>query len=175
MKNLIFILLAIFSFTAILSCEETNDSSYENGVVELFLLESYENNGLYGKINESTVVLESEPIIHYSDIISYNKTRYAFEITEKSRQTILELDVPIDGSAFAVTVNKDVIYTGYFWPSYSSAICNWTVIDPFLVDTDNKLYVKLGYPDQLVDEPIPDRRNDQRILEVFSQDHKLVQ
>jgi len=66
-----------------------------------------------------------------------------------------------------------LIYTGYFWPSYSSVSCDWVIIDPLSVYSGNKIHVILSYPGQNAGVNIPDKRNDSRIIQIFQKDHKL--
>lgn len=64
---------------------------------------------------------------------------------------------------------------GYFWPGYSSQSCEWVIIDPFSIDTDNEMKVELGYPGSVLGIEIPDERNANQILDVFRRDDKLIQ
>ena len=74
----------------------------------------------------------------------------------------------IGGIAFAVTANEELVYTGYFVPSYSSASVQWIVIDPLFWHLTNRMYVNLGYPGLFEGAVIPDHRNDERILKIFA-------
>jgi hypothetical protein len=75
--------------------------------------------------------------------------------------------------AFAVTANDSIVYTGYFWASFSSTPCDWVVIDPLAVSSSEILPVRLGYPGLLPEYQIPDKRNAPRIIQIFKDGNKL--
>ncbi len=144
-----------------------------NSTVELYLLDSFSTIGHSTQIDETSVVAASVPLLRYSDFISYDSDEYIFKITGSAQQKIDNLEHSTHGIAFAIMADHTLIYTGYFWPSFSSASCDWVVIDPCLSSIGNKLQVRLGYPGYNPAFPIPDKRNDERILRIFRQDHKL--
>ncbi len=77
--------------------------------------------------------------------------------------------------AFAVKVNAELIYTGYFVCSTSSFYIAWTVISPYRYIPENELRINLGYPYLMNGESVPDHRNDGKILDVFRRDDKLIE
>lgn len=166
--GLILFLLTTTAFT----CKK-DPVLYPNGKVELYLLESFSTTGNSCQIDESTAVIQNEPFIAYADFLSYDSSEYIFEISDDARETINSIQYPVNGTAFAVVANDTLVYTGYFWPAYSSASCEWVVIDPLLAGIGNEISVSLGYPGPLPGQSIPDRRNDQRIIRIFEQDKKL--
>ena len=76
---------------------------------------------------------------------------------------------------FALVANQEIIYTGYFWSSFSSAICPWLTIDPLFAEISGELRVELGYPGLMEGMSIPDHRNDERILSILRHDRKLIE
>ncbi|NTW77923.1 MAG: hypothetical protein HGB33_09190 [Syntrophaceae bacterium] len=74
--------------------------------------------------------------------------------------------------AFAVVIDGEIIYTGYFWAAFSSAICDWTNID-YLDYGNNLLCVKLGYPTDSYGSQDADQRNNEMILDLLDCDGKL--
>lgn len=173
MKRRIFIYKIIGVFTIItIGCEKDKISS--NGKVELYLLESYSSIENSFQIDETTIMTEAFPLINYSDFVSYDSTNYTFELSHKAKNTINNMEHSIEGVAFAVKANGTLIYSGYFWPSYSSATCDWIVIDPIMTSIGNKITVSLGYPGLVQEQVIPDYRNDSRIIEIFDNDNKLI-
>jgi len=149
-------------------------SGNAEGEVELYLLESYETAELSCAIDKASVEIRKHPLIAYSDFISYNSKKHIFTIKKSAAKDVEELEHSVHGLPFAVVADEDVIYTGYFWPSYSSAICQWIVIDPFMMFGENELRVQLGYPGQLEGVEIPDERNHEAILDIFKRDGKLI-
>jgi hypothetical protein len=154
------------------ACEKyTGDAE---GDVELYLLESYENLDQSWGIKRSSVEIESKPLIRYSEFKSYHSKKYLFSITSSAADKIEDLDHSVHGLAFAIVANDELVYTAYFWPSYSSASCDWVVVDPFMLGGRNELHVKLGYPGLLDGMQIPDERNNEAILDIFRRDGKLI-
>lgn len=169
-KNLFLLLIPLF----ILSCNEDYKIGSDE-IVEVYLIESYkvnENENLYFQIDESSIVTEKYPLIRYSEIISYNPEKYELELSKDAAKRIKEMKHSVHGIPFAVKVNNTLIYSGYFWPSISSASCDWVVIDP-ITSTENTFQIKLGYPVFRDDISIPDKRNDKRLINAFKRDKKL--
>jgi hypothetical protein len=75
--------------------------------------------------------------------------------------------------AFAIKANDTLVYTGYFWPSYSSVSCDWVVVDPNMTGIGNTMQVSLGYPGLIQGKIIQDKRNDKRIVQILREDRKL--
>lgn len=154
----------------IFSCKKINIG--ENGSVDLYLLDKYETLHQTCQIDEKTVKTKSSPYLSYSDFESYDNETYTFKLTSEATEKIKNLKPSVFGLPFAIKANDELIYTGYFWPSYSSASCSWVTIDPVLMQ-DNQIKVQLGYPGQIEGEIIPDKRNDERIISIFKKDKKL--
>ncbi|MEN8202548.1 MAG: hypothetical protein ABFS28_08140 [Bacteroidota bacterium] len=145
------------------------------GEVELYLLESYENLDQSCAIDEASVEIRKHPLIRYSDFISYNSEKHIFTISDEAAEAVKDLEHSVHGLPFAVIANEELVYTGYFWPSFSSAMCQWIVIDPPMIFGDNELRVELGYPGQIEGVEIPDERNNEVILDIFRRDNKLIE
>jgi len=171
-----FFSITIFIGLSFTSCKHQEDIDPEHGNVELYLLESYETiENTYFQIDETTVQTFENPLLSYSDIISYNAKKYTFKLIEEAKDTIKNLNHRVNGLAFAVKANNEVVYTGYFWPGYSSISCAWVVIDPIMINEDNEMIVRLGYPGPVQGMTIPDKRNDPQLLDIFRRDNKLIE
>ena len=170
--NPVVFFLSALLFLISISCEK--NTSDVKGEVELYLMESYETTG-FCEIIQSSVETSNKPLIKYSDFKSYNAKKYFFEITDRAKESIEGLEHSVHGLPFAMVADDQLIYTGYFWPSYSSASCQWIVIDPLMIYGDNKLRVKLGYPGPIDGIEIPDERNHPLILDIFRRDGKLIE
>jgi predicted small secreted protein len=171
------LLIALFvliqwCFTA---CDKKENTNPGNGEVELFLLDSYKTVGSTNQIDEKTVVTQASPLVAYSDIQSYDSRTCTFKLSDRAKEDIKNLEHSVHGIAFAVKANNVLVYTGYFWPSYSSASCDWVVADPGMLLLGNEISVRLGYPGLHEGQIIPDKRNDQRILDIFASDGKLIE
>ncbi len=172
MKKLNFVLLALL-FVLSTACENNLSQSDSDARVELYLIETYTKHEKSIQLDEKSVVTKQQPLIAYNDIISYNSKEYEFELSKKAIETIKNLQTPINGLPFAIKANNEIVYTGYFWLSVSSAICDCIVIDPMMYYSENKLQVKLGYPSLFEGMVIDDKRNDSRIIDILKKDRKL--
>jgi len=159
-------LLLLLCFFIPTSCKkETTKSGKE---IEIYLLKSYIRETT-GSISNVSLELEDSALVKYEDILWYDSDTHIFKVSSKTANWLN--DVPPHGKAFAIAINKDIIYTGYFWSSLSSGICNWVVINP-LNNGNGELSVDLGYH-QGLEQVIPDNRNDNRLLEILRLDNKL--
>ncbi len=162
--------LGIVPLILMMGCEKTEYPS--QGVLEFYLLEDFQSYD-YMKIDENTAVLSDTALIKYDDIISYNTNTHSFRIKDSTIHYDPRDFSPLLRKAFAVTIDRDIIYTGYFWSGFLSAGCNWVVVDLVWADWKNELTVEVGYPGLIEGDFIPDRRNDGRILALLKRDHKL--
>lgn len=170
--KLIFSIFGLFILIAF-GCKKDEPSETSDGKIELYLIDTYSKVGHSYQIDESSVVTKDTPLISYSDILSYDSSEYAFELSDKALAAIKNLELSVYGLPFAIKANGTLIYTGYFWPSYSSASCDWVVIDPIMANIGNKIQVRLGYPGLIQGQTIQDKRNDERIIQILKLDHKL--
>jgi len=166
---LTFVVISFF-FSTFNSCVRCNE---ESNTVDIYLLKSFNTVGITQEIDINSVVTKSEPFVKYSEIVSYNKRKYEFELTPSAIKNIANEKFPTNGKGFAIKANDKVIYAGYFWPSYSSASCDWFTIDPLII-IDNKITIKLGYPSDSFSVVTDDKRNDPEILDIFKSDNKLI-
>jgi len=162
----------VFLSLSFYACDK--DSGIAGGEVELYLLESYENVDQSCAIDESSVEILKHPLIGYSDFKSYNSNKHIFTISDGAAQAVEDQEHSVFGLPFAIIADGELVYTGYFWPAYSSAMCQWLVIDPLMMLGDNELHVELGYPGLVDGAEIPDERNNELILDIFRRDGKLI-
>jgi len=165
-------LLILFSLSlASASCDREEDGSIGENV-EFHMLKSFETTQEGSlEIDETCIQLDPVVLIAYDELLSYDPEACSFKIEEDVFER-LEYQ-----SAFAVTVDGEIIYTGYFWSSISSRTVDWIVIDLLKTEIMDEyhLSVELGYPGLFEGMVIPDRRNDERILSVFHRDGKLTE
>jgi len=162
-----FVFLTVF-LSIIVSCEK--DSGFG---LEIYLLTDYQTKSPGKEIIAGSETLSKNPLIYYNDIISYDSTDHYFLIETSKIQELNHKEWSTQGTAFSLTINKSIIYSGYFMPGYSSLAIDWIAIDPLSVDS--KIRVSLGYPgdwSQLADR---DPRNDDRIINLLLKDNKLKQ
>lgn len=176
MKRLMkFFCFCVMAGTIFSSCQKNDQPLHRNGGVELYLLSSFKTIGNTNQIDESTIISSPLPLVTYSEIQYYDATTCTFKISDSAKEAIKGIKHSVFGVAFALKVNQEVIYTGYFWPSYSSATCAWVVIDPFGINQNNEVDVRIGYPGLIAGQTIPDKRNDPRLLDILKRDNKLHQ
>jgi len=173
-RQIVFFTLLVTLNFVFIACDKNENNNPKDGSVELFLLDSYKTIGTTNQIDEKTIVTKSLPLVTYSDFQSYDPSTFTFKISNTAKESIKSLKHSVNGIAFAIKANNELIYSGYFWPSYSSASCSWVVIDPMRLSLDNELNVRLGYPGLIEGQVIPDKRNDIRILDIFTSDDKLI-
>ena len=166
MKRL-FGIMAVFAF-ALITCEKDSDSG-----LEIYLLKDFQKKLSGYEIISGSEKLMNNPILSYNDIVSYDSTDHSFQIEASKAQEFNQKNWSVQGSAFSVTINKSIIYSGYFMPGYSSLWMDWIAIDPLSVDS--KLRVSLGYPGDSYQLANRDPRNDDRIIKVLLRDNKLKQ
>ena len=171
MTRSIFISLLIFFLTA---CEKYQYVRQQGNGIEFYFIRDFQKEGTGSKIINSTVKLSDKVIIYYDEIKSYNSDAYTFTVSEDCANKLYDFKCNnIHGTPFAVTVDKEIIYTGYFWCGFSSSSVDWVTIDPLNYSGKNQLRVSLGYPGLFQGDYIPDNRNDNRILNKLRADGKL--
>ena len=156
-----------------MSCERAPE--VHTGKVELYLLEAWEPGENPVLIDESTVQLSDTPLVTYENIISYTPANYTYKLTGQGVEQLYSTGDNINGKPFAMTANGKLVFTGFFWPAYYSAMCLWLYIDPLFIHEENKLIVHLGYPDLPDGISIPDKRNDEQLLSILRSDGKLAE
>jgi len=171
MGRFIIITLSVFLFAG---CEKYQSPRQLGNGLEFYLIKDFQKAGTTSKIINSSVKLSDSVIIYYDEITSYNSNTFTFTVTESMANRLNGFkNNHIHGTPFAVTINKEIIYTGYFWCGFSSASVDWVTIDPLNYSGKNQLRVSLGYPGLSRGDYIPDNRNDDRILDILRRDSKL--
>jgi len=162
-----FVIMTVFLF-ALVSCEKDSGSG-----LEIYLLTDYQKKTSSSEIIAGSERLSKNPIIYYNDIISYDSTDHYFQIETTKAEELNLMKWTTQGTAFSLTINKSIIYSGYFMPGYSSLGLDWISIDP--LSTDSKIRVSLGYPGDWSQLADIDPRNDDRIINLLKKDNKLKQ
>ncbi len=162
----IFFFLTISFFC--LSCKKDNVKGGDT--VEIYLLKSSQLVTGKCQIDPLLSVLQDTALIKNQDILEYSQSNYQFKLTDLAIQRVKTFQ---DFTAFAVTVDKQVIYYGFFKPSFSSSSC----VNSITMDLDwtsgNKINLKLGYPGQLQGVTIDDERNNAKLVATLRNQGKL--
>jgi hypothetical protein len=95
----------------------------------------------------SHLELQPEPFLANADILVYHKATHEIELTKSGYEKMHALQVPVNGLAFAVCVDRQPVYAGAFWADYSSISYDGIVINITRVIQGNpRIQIVLGYP-----------------------------
>jgi len=151
-----------------LSCRKDGINAGEK--VEIYLLKSYQTITAKCQIDPSLSILQDTATIKYQDILAYSRNDYTFKLTDAAFQKVKAFK---DRTPFAVTVDKHVIYYGFFKPSFSSSSCLHSITMDVGWTSGNEIYLRLGYPGQLEGVTIEDKRNDPQLITALKKQGKL--
>lgn len=163
-------LIKVLLITAVFFCGCSKYDKDIVGEVDFYLLDEYNKKPGSAAILSAGIVLDETPVLTYDEIRSYDSNSCTFEIDHAAAVRMKDLF----GSAFAVTIEDEVIYTGYLWSGFSSMTVDWVVTDLLRMESSDELKMELGYPGLMEGMEIPDNRNDRRLLSVFHRDGKLI-
>ena len=136
--------------------------------VEIYELKSF-TTGIDSSYNPPVtvirnIVLADTPLVKDEEINSYTKSSFTFESAINLNPIIKNYG---PDKAFAVTVDKNIIYTGMFRPSYlSSIILSMPYIDP--LSANNTVTIGLPTIAGVGYTQPADKRNDFVLMYVFS-------
>jgi hypothetical protein len=163
MKNLI----PLFLFVVLLiSCEKESG----NGI-EIYFLDDYKTVSGSKEIISGSEKLEKNPYIYYNQINYYDSTDHILNLSSNKADELNHANWATSGKAFSLTIDKSIIYSGYFVPGYSSESCDWITIDP--MNIDSKFRISLPFPIVGYNRILNDPRNDERIINYLKKDNKL--
>ena len=161
------LLILLTAFLAIMTnCEK----DYGRGL-EVYFLTDFKTKTDSKEIISGSERLSKDPIIYYDDILCYDTINYCFKVIDAKAEELAQISWPTQGKAFSLTIDKSVIYSGYFMPGYSSSGADWFVINPF--SFESWIQVNLGYPGEIERLIEIDPRNDARIIALLKRDNKL--
>jgi len=112
-------------------------------------------------MDAAAAVLQDTAVIKNEEILEYPQTNFQFRPTNIAMQKVKTFR---DFTAFAITVNKQVIYYGFFKPSVSSSSCDQSITMDINWTDDNKINLKLGYPGSFQYVNIHDLRNHPQLI-----------
>jgi hypothetical protein len=80
------------------------------------------------------------------------------------------------GIRFAITLNRQPIYGGYFWALPSSFGCNWIHIYPHNLRgyKNDKVAILSGFPMTRFTEDFPDPRNNETLIDALKNSKRLI-
>ena len=161
MKTTWSILLPLICF----SCLSCSQDDIENDVIDLISITYQAMNN----INDQKLLKDK---IHYDDIIGYDSIKYAFLLSQSASDKINSYFFKAGGMPFSLEVSGDTIYSGLFFPSYSSNTPCGYIVEP-VIGSNNIMVVRLDYG--LCPNEIEDNRNDPHLIERLEQDNKILE
>lgn len=162
----IFFFLTIVIFC--ISCKKENVKGGEG--VEVYLLKRSQLFTGKCQIDPLLSVLQDTAIIKNQDILEYSQSKYQFKLTDLAIQKVKTFQ---DFTAFAVTVDKQVIYYGFFKPSISSPSCDHSITMDLDWTSGNKINLRLGHPSLMQSVTIDDERNHSMLIATLRNQGKL--
>ena len=128
--------------------------------VELFMLKGHAEaqtdiDDPMGYFMPVTADLQAQPLVPDNEMLSYDINKdstkpYYINLSKAEAKKVDSLvkKIPLHGLAFAIVVNGEPVYGGYFWSPSSSFICTWVtayaVGDRIVI---HKGYDDMGYAD----------------------------
>ncbi len=158
----------IISIIFIVSCNKGNTDAGQ--AVEISLFQTFHTVPGKCRVDSSKSVLQQNALIKNQDIVSYSHLSHQFTLTSFGMEKINALT---DFTAFAVTVDKEVMYYGILKQFTSSSSCEHSIIMTVDVTANNKISMDLGYPGMLQGVPIDDQRNHAKLLATLASQGKL--
>ena len=138
--------------------------------VAIYLLKSFATVNGNCQVNGGTALLQDLPLANNSDIISYSPASYQYQLSDAAIQKVKTLD---ERNAFAVTVDKKVIYYGLVKLNIFSSSCDHSITMDIMWASSNKIQFNLGYPGQLPGSLIDDQRNNSALVAALQAQGKL--
>ena len=135
-----FLIFAIFC----LPCKKDNIKGGET--IEIYLLKNSQLVTGKCQIDPLASVLQDTAIIKNQDILEYSQSSYQFKLANLAIQKVKTFQ---DFTAFAVTVDKEIIYYGFFKPGSSSSSCNNSITMDIDWISGDRINLNLGYPGQI--------------------------
>lgn len=165
----VFLFSLLFWFFA--ACKKENNLSE---AVEIYQLQSFartvDASAAPAITRYTNLTLSAVPLLADKDIAGYNPTSTTFYLRKNIEPVIRDFG---PDKAFAVTVNKEIIYVGEFRPAYlSSVVFGIATINPaFAQDRQLKIdYIRI---DNRPDAAALDKRNDKRLLDALIKSGRL--
>jgi hypothetical protein len=154
---------------AITLCSCKKDHTTPGNLLEVYVLQSFQLVNGKCQIDAATAILESQPTVFNDDILEYSKSQHEFKLNDAAFQRIRNFH---DWTPFAVTVDRNAIYYGFFKPSISSSSCEHSITMDIASFTEKKILLRLGYPGTS-GTGIDDQRNNPLLIATLKKQGKL--
>lgn len=167
----IFILIFIILVLSKIGGNKAMQVENNNEKVYIYLVNSSVKSSVLNTIKLSDIPLEKSFFISSDDVEEYNSENHTFLLTDQAYAKVFELNVPVEGRPFVVTVNDKRIYLGCFWTDFSSIPYDGIVIIKPKLKGKDILKIQLGYPNKKFFKK-QDHRNNNEVLEILKDKQK---
>ena len=170
-----FIFICFFTLLVInlSSCKKNENNLQQSGdKIEIYLLQDFAMIKGKCKIDNSTIILKSNELISNDDILHYKLSDHTMLLTNAAIEKIRNVG---DNIPFCLTVDRAIVYSGFFKPGYSSLSCDHSItIDPWSYQL-NEININLGYPSSiyLMNFAGDDPRENNLLIEALRKQGKL--
>ncbi|PKP12077.1 MAG: hypothetical protein CVU09_00850 [Bacteroidetes bacterium HGW-Bacteroidetes-4] len=114
------------------SCEKDNNSDFNLGEgIELYLTQTPYIASLeqdYSQVDFDTILLENTPMLRYNQLVKYDTANHKLTLAI-SHDSLKIGDAAVYGRMFVLTIDKEPVYCGFYWPLISSIPCLWVFIE----------------------------------------------
>ena len=174
MKKTIFFSVLIISLFSFSCSDDIINNNIGEGLNFFLLKDSTITTNEIMNVNINDLTLADNPFLSYKDLNYYDWSNHSFVIGLTKANEIknyCENNISVRGIPFVVTVDKERIYLGSFWASYSSLAPVFPHLEGTYLpnQTPTTLSIKKSWRDSE-----PDLRNDQRIYNSLNKYGLLV-
>jgi hypothetical protein len=150
------------------SCKKTEANVGDK--VEIYQLKTYRLLTSKCQVDATTAVLQDTAFVNDGAILAYSPNNHLFSLTPAAMQRVNAL---ANFAAFAVTVDKQVVYYGFFISSYSSSSCAQSIVMGLDFENAGNVSMQLGYPGLMQGIPVDDQRNNAKLVATLRRQGKI--
>ena len=169
-KNSVLILIVLMMLVLLSGCGKRKEPAFA-----VFLLSSGMTAEEALSVPLDDFALKDVSLLSMDDVVTYQPGTYELTLTDEAVGRLRQMAVPLDGLPFVVVARGERVYMGAFWTPISSLSYPGTAAMLSLEEDAVTLQFDLGYPASPELFEGEDLRNDERILDAFSNAEKLIQ
>ena len=162
-----YILILLLATIVTVSCNKNDLKGGKS--LEVYHLKTMELVAGKCQVDGSKSTIETAAFLTNDDILEYSQQTHEFKLTNDGIQKVKAMG---DRTSFAVTVDRKVIYFGFFKTSFSSSSCEHSITMD-LGSSNDKIMMRLGYPGLIQGISVEDKRNDPMLVATLANQGKL--
>jgi hypothetical protein len=164
-------LLIVLPLCLFLSCTK-EDPDAPGTEIEIYTLSYFKTVPGICRVDASSAVLNFAPVVNNADIVRYDQSSYTYHLTPSA---VARLDNQLKAAQpFAVTVDKQPVFFGFYRPGYLSSLCMESITMAYIAPGGNTIRLDLGYPSFPAGVSASfDHRNHPRLLATLKAQGKL--